>query len=133
LILAAMASLLWSAGWVVLTLAGAGPRGGLWSAAERIGAALWGLLRDRGQAGWVQVVWNPAHTPALPLVLLTTGGLVLVGAALVRTARYLLWKVPGWVKFSRSGATAGTSTGASAGTGQSLDQWLAQVEAEGDE
>lgn len=133
LIVAALASLLWSAGWAVLSIAGAGPRGGLWAAAERIGAALWALFRDRGTSGWIEVIWNPAHAPSLPLVLLTTGGLVLLGAALVRTARYLLWKVPGWLTLSRSGATSGASTGASTGTGQSLDQWLAAVESEGDE
>jgi hypothetical protein len=90
------------------------------------------ITGHRVTGGWVHILWDPAHAPALLPVMLASCAVLMVAAALVRIARRRLRITPGR---RRGGLPAGGSVGAATRNtfGQPLDEWLAEQAAGEDE
>jgi len=132
-LMAAMAAL-WGVGWVVLTIAGAAPRGGLPSALHRVGTSLGPVLAGHsGTGGWLHILWNPSSPPSLRSVILVSGGLALLAAVLVHLGRRAVGHVPGLRSRSQATSSGASPVGSATGGGQSLDEWLAAQAAGEDE
>ncbi len=112
----------WAAGWVVLTLAGARPQPNPLGAIVRLAhAARAAVLSRPTPGGWVAIWWAPARPVSEPGVAVVIAGLLL--AAL--TVAWLVRRVTKWWE-ARRGGGGGSTPGSVTGTGQSLDEWLAE-------
>ncbi len=129
-ILMALAAAVWEAGWVVLSLAGAEPRGQLPQAFVRvIAAGRLALANHPVPGGLLHVLWaaRPAATLAVVLVIM---GLLVAGGVVVR----LVLRVLGFRSVGGGRRGGGGRGGPSGGqppatVDKSLDEWLAGVAA----
>lgn len=123
-----LAATVWEAGWVVLSLAGADPRGQLPQAFFRVlGAGRLAITSHVIPGGWGHVLWDSARPVSLVAVVLVAVGLLLAGTMVLRLVRRALgWGSP---RSPRS-AGGGPAGGQPAATlDKSLDEWLAGVAA----
>ena len=134
-ILLGIAAAAWEAGWVVLSLAGAKPRGQLPQAFTRVTAALHLAITNHPiPIGWPRVLWDMRPVSPLAVVLVCLG-LSLAVAMVIRTFLRFVEFGPGP---GRGGGGGGGGGGGPAGqpapaVDRSLDQWLAGVAAGEDE
>ncbi len=138
----ACASAIWEVGWLVLTLAGADPRGQLPQAFGRVwpavGRALVSVVSpNHPSPDWLQVLWDLGHPVSPVAVVLVIVGLLLTAAIVARAFWRLLIGVPGrggrfrWPRQQR-GSAAPNRPRVGATVDRSLDDWLASV-ANGDD
>lgn len=137
ILMAALAAV-WEAGWLVLSLAGAKPRGQLPQAFGRVMAAVHLAVTNQPiPGGWPHVLWDMARPVSTLAVVLVVAGLLLAVTMVVRTIRRLVgWSSVGgglrWRRRQRSDPTAGQQA-SPATVDKSLDEWLAEVAAGEDE
>lgn len=136
ILLAALAAV-WEAGWLVLSLAGAKPRGQLPQAFTRVTAALHLAITNRPiPGGWPHVLWDMRPVSTLAVVLVVAGLLLAVTMVVRTIPRLAGWSSVGgglpWRRSRRSDRTAGQQAPA-ATVDKSLDQWLAEQEQGPDE
>ena len=130
----ALATVVWELGWVILSLAGAGPRGQLPAAFLRvIAAGRLALANHPVPGGLPHVLWaaRPVSTVAVILVI---AGLLVAGGVVVRLVLRVLGFSGGGGGWRRGGGGRGGPGGGQppATVDKSLDEWLASV-ANGDD
>ena len=129
-ILMALAAAVWEAGWVVLSLAGAHPRGQLPQAFGRVTAAVHLATSDHTIPSWPQIAWDLGRPVSLVAVVLVVMGLALAGTLVVR----LVLRLMGFSSVGggrRGGGGGGGPSGRQPAptVDKSLDEWLAGVAA----
>jgi hypothetical protein len=137
-IMLALLATSWEAVWVVLSLAGAKPRGQLPQAFTRVTAALHLAITNQPiPGGWPHVLWDTARPVSTVAVVLVVVGLVLAVTMAVRLVRRgwgfssVVGDGPRWWLRRRSDPMAGGQ--APATVDKSLDEWLADQASGGDE
>ncbi len=131
-IVMALAAVLWELGWVVLSLAGADPRGQLPQAFGRVWAAIGRTLSqpNHPSPNWPQILWDLGHPVSPVAVVLVVVGLATAGAVVVRLVRRVLGFSSVGGGRRGGGGGGGPSGGQPAPTvDKSLDEWLAGVAA----
>lgn len=130
-ILMALLATAWEAVWVVLSLAGAEPRGQLPQAFGRAMAAVHVAISNHPvPAGWPHVLWDMARPVSPVAIVLVVVGLSLAVTMVVRAARRFMGS---WPRARRGGGSGPAGQPAPA-VDRSLDEWLAdQAAGEDDE